>query len=156
MTVAIELVEVPACATAVIEARTTTAELPMTIRRLLDLVWAYLRTSDLTTNHNVVLYRGDLAAVGGGIVEVGVQVDRAFADADAPDGIRSRELPAAIVARAVHVGPYHRMGETHEAVRRWCEQHGHHLEGTSWEVYGDWVEDPTRLETECSWVVRPT
>ena len=156
MVVAVELVDVPACPTAVIEARTTREDLPMTIGRLLDPVWAFLRASDLTTNHNVVLYLGDLTAEGGGIVEVGVQVDRSFDDAGAPDGIRSSELPAATVARAVHVGPYNRMGETHDAVVAWCREHGHVLDGRSWEVYGDWNEDAMRLETECAWVVRPS
>ena len=155
MGVAVELVDVPSCPTAVIEARTTRDDLPMTIGRLLDPVWAYVRASGLTTNHNVVLYLGDLTAEGGGAVEVGVQVDRRFDDADAPDGIRSGELPAVTVARAVHVGPYNRMGETHDAVLQWCRERGHRLDGRSWEIYGDWNEDVTRLETECAWVVQP-
>ena len=154
MGVAVEVVQVPACPTAVIEARTTSEELPMTIGRLLDLVWAFLRASDLRTNHNVVLYRGELTAEGGGLIEVCVQVDRRFEDAAAPDRIRSGELPAATVARAVHVGPYNRMGETHAAIHAWCRDHGHRLDGRSWEVYGDWNDDVTRLETECAWVVQ--
>lgn len=154
MSDAIALVRVPACPTAVIEARTTLEELPRTIGRLLDSVWSFLRASDLTTNHNVVLYRGDLMAEGGGLVEVGVQVDRRFDDTRAPDGVRSSELPAANVARAIHVGPYNRMGDTHGAIQTWCREHGHALDGLSWEVYGDWHEDVTKLETECAWVVR--
>ena len=155
MSVAVEVVEARACPTAVVEVRTTQADLPATIGRSLDLVWAFLRSSDLVTNHNVVVYRGDLAAEGGGLVEVGVQVDRPFDDAGAPDGVRCRELPAATVARAVHVGPYHRMGETHDAIRAWCAEHGHELDGLSWEVYGDWDDDVTKLETDCAWVLRP-
>ena len=151
---AVELVELPACPIAAIEARTTVEGLPATIGRLLDAVWAFLRASDLTTHHNVVLYRGDLRAEDGGVIEVGVQVDRPFDDHDAPDGVRSREIPAATVARAVHVGPYDRMGETHAAIHRWCEEHGHVVDGLSWEIYGDWNDDVSRLETECAWVVR--
>jgi effector-binding domain-containing protein len=152
MAIDVQLVETKACPTAVLRARTTRADLPETIGRLLDPVWAYLRAADLKTDHNVVLYRGDLTDSGGGEVEVGVQVDRPFTGA--PDGIVAGELPAALVARAVHHGPYHRLGETHDAVVQWCRDHGHTLIGISWEVYGDWTDDVDSLETEVAHAVQ--
>jgi hypothetical protein len=36
----------------------------------------------------------------------------------------------------------------HEAVLRWCAAEGRDLTGERWEVYGDWHEDPSLLETE--------
>jgi effector-binding domain-containing protein len=128
---------------------------PATIRRLLDPVWAFLRTSDLVTHHNVVVYRPDGDGRGGLDVEVGVQVDRAFDDAGAPDGIRSGTLPATWAARATHVGPYDRIGRAHDAVLRWCDEHGHEPTGLSWEIYGDWNDDVDLLETEVVHEVRP-
>ena len=145
MTADVEVVQVEECPTAVRRAHATMATLPETIGRLLDPVWAFLRASDLVTNHNIVLYEGDLGDDGANI-EVGVQVDRPFEGA--PDGIVASELPAALVARAVHQGPYNRIGETHAAVLAWCEANGFRPMGTSWEIYGDWTDDPDALETE--------
>ncbi len=153
--VVVEVVEVSSCPTAVREAGTQPSELSATIRRLLDPVWAFLRPSDLVPGHNVVLYRPDPQGTGGMWVEVGVQVDRPFDDADAPDDVRCRELPAALVARAVHVGPYQRLGEAHGAVVAWCREHGHERTGVSWEIYGDWNEDMELLETEVVHEVKP-
>jgi hypothetical protein len=34
------------------------------------------------------------------------------------------------------------------AVRRWCTAQSRDLTGERWEVYGDWREDPSLLETE--------
>ena len=146
MGIEVELVDVAACPTAVIEGHATPADLPTTIGRLIDRVWEFLRTSGLVTNHNVVVYRSPIAGEGGAIVEVGVQVDRRFADA--PDGVVASELPAARVARAMHRGPYHRIAETHDAVAQWCLDNGHRRTGSSWEIYGDWTDDVDALETE--------
>ena len=55
--------------------------------------------------------------------------------------------PAGQVARAVHTGPYERLKETHDAIHAWATAGGHKFAGWSWEVYGDWTDDPTKLET---------
>jgi effector-binding domain-containing protein len=50
-------------------------------------------------------------------------------------------------ACAVHVGPYGRMGETYALLEAWCASQGLVRSGVSWEIYGDWAEDATKLET---------
>ena len=53
----------------------------------------------------------------------------------------------------MHVGPYGTMATTHAAVVEWCAANGRELTGRSWEVYGDWTDDPGRLETEINYEV---
>lgn len=87
-----------------------------------------------------MLYR-DLAEPGRVGVEVGVEVGAEFS----PSGrVRLSALPAAVT---IHRGPYEGLGAAHQAVARWCADQGRALTGERWEVYGDWEEDPARLET---------
>jgi effector-binding domain-containing protein len=92
------------------------------------------------------VYRGPIHGREGGEVDIGVQVDRFDGVSDA--GVHEVELPATTVAHAVHTGPYDRLGETHTAVLAFCEQHGHTPSGLSWEIYGDWTDDVSALETD--------
>jgi hypothetical protein len=119
------------------------ADLASEIYRRLDLVWAFLRESDLTPGHNVVLYLGPPPPVGGWEVEIGVQVDRPFADADP---VRCRATPAGRVATATWTGPYDQV--PHDDLFAWCRDQGLEHSGVTWEVYGDWHEDPAQLQTE--------
>ena len=100
----VEVVDVDASSIAAVRGRATRATLSSEIYRRLDLVWPYVRATDLVTNHNVVVYEGAIGSPEGGEIEVGVQVDRPF-EGESPEGVRCVELPAARVARAVHRGP---------------------------------------------------
>ena len=117
-------------------------ELPTRLRPVLDPVWEFVRVRGFTTDHNVFVYRpeGD-----GLLVQLGVEVAEPFDDTDDVVCVRT---PAGNAATAVHVGPYHRLGETHDAVTSWCRAHDVSLTGTGWEVYGDWEDDPARLRTD--------
>jgi effector-binding domain-containing protein len=59
--------------------------------------------------------------------------------------------PAGRVATAVHLGPYDRLPEAHQAIRRWCADHGYTLAGPNWEIYDHWTDewnsDPSRIRT---------
>jgi effector-binding domain-containing protein len=57
------------------------------------------------------------------------------------------ETPGGEVATAVHVGPYDRLGDTHAALRDWANRNRRTFAGKSWEIYGDWNDDPGKLET---------
>jgi effector-binding domain-containing protein len=114
---------------------------------LLDQVYAFLKTSDVKQDgHNVMLYKDDVPNV-----EVGVQVDRAFAS-EGP--VVASVLPTGEAAMTLHRGPYDRLDAAHEAIHQWCAAHGHALAGPRWEVYGDWHEDPAQLETEVYYLLR--
>lgn len=95
------------------------------------------------TGQNLFIYRdGSKDDV---TVEVGVEAAAAF---EPTDGVLSSATPAGEVASTVHFGPYGGLGAAHEAVIRWCQEHGRTRANVWWEVYGDWHEDPAQLQTE--------
>ena len=57
------------------------------------------------------------------------------------------ETPAGEAAVAVHRGPYNRMNEAHDAIRKWMAAHRRESAGHSWEIYGDPAPDPADTET---------
>ena len=78
-------------------------------------------------------------------VRVGFPVSARFADTDL---VHCVKLAAGRAAHAVHVGPYSHLHQTCASLHAWCSERALALTGESWEVYGDWTEDPSRLETE--------
>jgi len=112
----------------------------------LDQVWAFLRAHPglHTDGHNVFLYHHPAARSLPMQVDFGVEVTRSFE----PEGeVRPAETPAGEVARAVHVGPYAELARTHDAIHAWRAANGRAFAGLSWEIYGDWTDDPSKLET---------
>jgi effector-binding domain-containing protein len=130
--------------------RTTFKLVSQEIRELLGRVWAFLgQRPDLRTDgHNVAIYWAD---GGDGSVEVGVQVVARFEETDE---VICSATPAGTVARTAHLGPYDQLGAAHAAVRAWCRQHGHQVDGPFWEIYGDWEDDPAKLRTDVLYLVR--
>ncbi|MBS1858874.1 MAG: GyrI-like domain-containing protein [Acidobacteria bacterium] len=122
-------------------------------RPALDRVWEFLRTQPglRTDGHNVFLYhhaaRRDLPMD----VDFGVEVTRRFEPAGE---VYPTETPAGMVAVAQHVGPYDRMKEAHDAIHAWQLANSREFAGTSWETYGDWSEDPSKLETTILYLLR--
>jgi effector-binding domain-containing protein len=55
----------------------------------------------------------------------------------------------------VHRGPYDQMAPTYAAIENWAQKTGHMFSGPSWEIYGDWHEDPAELEVEIVFVIAP-
>ena len=51
------------------------------------------------------------------------------------------------------------LSEAHNAIRKWCAQHGHTLAGPSWEIYGHWVhawcDDPSKIRTDVFYLLKP-
>ena len=83
--------------TAVVARATTWDEFPRLWKHLLDEVYAFLKTSDVSqTGHNVMLYKDDVPNV-----EVGVEVAQSFSS---PGAVVSSALPAGEVAMVVHRG----------------------------------------------------
>lgn len=65
-------------------------------------------------------------------------------------------LPAGRAVVTMHVGPYERLGETHQAVEAFLKEEGLEVAGPPREVYvtdpGE-VEDPEEWQTEVIWPV---
>jgi effector-binding domain-containing protein len=142
---------VPARPVAVVREYLRWTELGRRLIPLLDRVYVAVRAGKVVqTGQNVFIYRD--ATREGANVEVGVEVGGRFAPVD--DVVFS-ETPAGEVAAVTHTGPYSNLKEAHDAVMGWCRANGRAQTGTSWEVYGDWREDPAELETEVYYALRP-
>jgi len=121
-------------------------------RPALDQVWAFLRTQPglRTEGHNIFLY--DHPKDGEPMkADFGVEVTREFA---ASGEVRPVRTPGGEAAVAMHVGPYDGLAEAHRAIHAWAKESGRTLGGRSWEIYGDWNEDPAKLETLVMYLLR--
>jgi effector-binding domain-containing protein len=148
---AVRIVTTPATPLAVVAEATTWDAFPQLWGSLLAEVWAFLRSSELTTGRNVMLYKDDAPTV-----EVGAEVSGPFAG---NGRVVPSTLPAGRAARTVaRGGPTpHGLAKAHNAVLEWCNANGHALTRVRWEIYGHWLEDqdPAQFETEIYWLLQP-
>lgn len=115
-------------------------------RPALDEVWEFLRANPglRTDGHNIFLYHHPASPADPVDVDFGVEVIRAF---DQVGEVGPAETPAGEVAQAVHVGGYDQLHRAHDAIQEWQAAEGATFAGTSWEIYGDWSDDPSEVET---------
>jgi effector-binding domain-containing protein len=115
-------------------------------RPALDQVWAFLRTQPglRTDGHNIFVYHHPDKDCDLMHADFGVEVTREF---DSSGEVRPIRTPGGEAAVAKHVGSYDGLAEAHRAIHTWAKESGRALAGTSWEIYGDWNDDPTKLET---------
>ncbi|MGC1686401.1 MAG: GyrI-like domain-containing protein [Candidatus Acidiferrales bacterium] len=117
----------------------------------LDQVWAFLKThSELRPGHNLFLYHHAERRNEPMNIDFGVQVARPF---EREGDVRCIETPAGEVARTVHIGPYDRLTDAHNALHAWCDRHHRKIGRVSWEVYGDWNNDSALLETKIKYLL---
>ena len=120
------------------------SQVPVRIRGMFDVVYVWLRdTLVRQAGHNHALY--DQCTPQSLRVQVGFPVSGRFADTDL---VKCIQLAPGRAAHAVHVGPYADLHRTYAALHAWCSQRALALTGESWEVYGDWTEDSSKLETQ--------
>jgi effector-binding domain-containing protein len=70
--------------------------------------------------------------------------------------IISGTLPGGPVATTVHLGPYDKLPDAHDALHIWLEEHHKHSAGPQWELY--WTDpglepDPNKWKTELMWPI---
>ena len=153
MSIAVSVRTVPAIKLAAVRRQVAIGDVGAAWRPALDKVWEFLRTQPElhTDGHNVFLYhhpaRRDLPMD----VDFGVEVVRAFESAGE---VHATETPAGEAAVAVHAGAYDRMKETHDAIHAWSVANNRPFAGKSWEIYGDWAEDPAKLETTIMYLLK--
>jgi len=126
---------------------------PAAWKPALDRVWAFLRTQPglRTDGHNIFLYRHPTRPGDPMEVAFGVEVVREFAPAGEVEPVTT---PAGEVAVATHIGPYDGLRQTHEAIHAWMVAINRESAGWSWEIYGDWTDDPAKLETTVMYLLR--
>jgi effector-binding domain-containing protein len=119
----------------------------------LDKVWEFLRSQPglRTDGHNVFLYHHPKEPSAPILCDFGVEVTRTFA---AAGEVHATETPGGDAAVAVHRGPYSRLHETHDAIRRWMIANRRESAGHSWEIYGDPAPDPAENETTVVYLLK--
>jgi effector-binding domain-containing protein len=115
-------------------------------RPALDKVWKFIRSHPglRTDGHNIFLYHHPAQPGAPILCDFGVEVTRALETADA---VYATETPGGEAAVAVHRGPYDRMNEAHDAIKKWMASNRRESGGQSWEIYGDPTPDPADTET---------
>src|SRR5579871_2298999 len=116
-----------------------------TWRSALDKVWEFIRSQPglWTVGHNVFLYHHPTQPGAPILCDFGVEVTHSF---ETSGEVYATETPAGEAAVAVHRGPYNRMSEAHEAIRKWMTENRRDSAGLSWEIYGDPTPDPADSE----------
>lgn len=128
-------------------------EIPNVFRPALDQVWAFLakRPGLRTDGHNVFLYHHVNQSDAGMPIDFGVEVIRRFESAGE---VRCIETPAGEAAVLVHRGDYGGLPHAHAALHAWCAANGRAIGAWSLEIYGDWSDDPSKLETTVQYLLR--
>ena len=129
---------------AVVRRRLKWSELGSNLLPLLDRVYFQVRAGKIAqSGHNVFVYSD--ATKDSVTAEVGIEVSGPF---EAIDNVVYSSTPFGEVASTLHIGPYTNLGGAYDALAQWCREHNRPLAATYWEVYGDWNDDPAKLETE--------
>lgn len=130
---------------AVVQRRARLHELSKVVPDACGTVWGVVRAQQVPgAGRHVAVYLDNQINL-----EVGVELDAPFGGFGEVVGSAT---PAGLVATTTHYGPYGRLHEAHEAIRRWCGENGHTLAGPNWEIYGHWIDewnsDPSKITTD--------
>jgi hypothetical protein len=136
---------------AAVRARVAIGEVGRAWKPALDQVWVFLKADGtLRPRHNLFLYHHPARRELPMEVDFGVEVDRRF---ETTGNVRCVETPSGEIAWTRHVGPYDHLRGAHDAVHAWCAAHARAIGHVSWETYGDWDNDPAKLETAVSYLL---
>jgi effector-binding domain-containing protein len=139
--------QVAAQTTAVIRFRAAKSELSKVVPAACGEVWSFARAANLPRpGRHIALYLDDAINL-----EVGVEMPAAFVG---NDRVVCSTTPAGTVATVVHMGPYNRLHEAHDAIRKWCSMNDHALAGPNWEVYGHWSDNPAQVRTDVFYLLK--
>ena len=149
----VKIVQLPPRLLAAVRRTASPREIPNVFRPALDLVWAFLAKHKglRTDGHNVFLYHHVDQPEAGMPIDFGVEVTRRF---EADGEVRCVETPAGEAAEVVHVGAYAGLSKAHAALHAWCAANGRKIGAFSLEMYGDWSDDPSKLETTIQYLLR--
>ena len=84
----------------------------------LDKVWEFIRSQPglRTDGHNIFLYHHPTQPGAPILCDFGVEVTRTF---DTAGEVHATDTQGGEAAVAVHRGPYNRLNEAHDAIRKW-------------------------------------
>jgi effector-binding domain-containing protein len=150
---AVTLDAVEAHPMAAVAARADFAGLPKAIMGSLDKVYEVLRAGDYGPRGCNTVYYAPMPN-GGSVFDIlsGVRLTRPF---PGPIGeVVAAETPAGEAAHAIYFGDYSRMHPAHLAAQGAAREAGRQLTGDSWEVYGDWSNNPDELRTDIYYLLK--
>ena len=138
---------------AAVRRHVTIGEVVSVWRPALDQVWEFLaRQPELRAGgHNVFLYHHPRQRNAPMNIDFGVEVIRAF---EATGEVHATETPEGEAAVAVHIGTYDGLPETHDVIHTWAKAKRRVFAGQSWEIYGDWSDDSSKLETTVVYLLK--
>lgn len=131
------------------QTRSSWAGIGAAARPEMDELWGVIRGAGLKHDHNVWIYTDptpddvDMA--------IGVEI---IGDFDVPPGFIRATTPAGVAAHFTFLGDYSGLRGAHDSVRRFIEESPYTATGTTWEVYGDWEENPNKRRTDVFHEVR--
>ena len=116
-------------------------------------VWEYIRSQPglWTDGHNVFLYHHPIQPGAPILCDFGVEVTRKF---ETSGEVYATETPLGEAAVAIHRGPYDRLNQAHEAIRKWMAANRREAAGHSWEIYGDPTPSPADTETTVVYLLK--
>ena len=139
---------------AVVRKRVAMDRIAQEFRPALDKVWAFLNKNPglRTDGHDVFFYHHETPTIMP--IDFGVEVTRSFAGASPGSGeVACVTTPAGEAAQVVHCGPYDQMRGAHTVLHQWCVANKRRIGIHSLEIYGDWSDDPAKLETTIQYML---
>jgi effector-binding domain-containing protein len=136
---------------AAVRRRVAMKDIPTAFKPALDIVWAFVGKHPglRTDGHNVFLYHHESPTIMP--VDFGVEVVRSFVS---EGDVACVTTPVGEAAVVVHRGPYAGLAAAHQALHQWCAANGRAIGAHSLEIYGDWSEDPEKLETTIEYLLQ--
>jgi len=137
----VKLVHVPATPLLVVRRSALQSQISKVVPDACGVVWDFIRRNDISPRgRNVAVYLNSNIDM-----EVGVEVTaNAVGDAD----VILSATPAGTVAMATYWGDYRGLHAAHQAIVQWCDANQHRRAGPSWEIYGHWSDDPSKVRTD--------
>ena len=152
MSYQVEIRTVPSQHVLSIRAQCHVAELGAMLSEILPEVWRYIRKNGVApSGPPFTRYHGfDNDRVD---IEGGLPVPTPLAG---EGRIVAGTLPGGPVATTVHLGPYDRLPDAHDALHVWIHEHNKNSAGPQWELY--WTDpglepDPNKWKTELMWPI---
>jgi effector-binding domain-containing protein len=136
---------------AAVRRRVAIREIPVAFKPALDSAWAFLGKNPglRTDGHNIFLYHHETPAIMP--IDFGVEVVRSFSGGG---DVACVTTPSGEAAVTRHRGPYSKLFDAHQALHEWCRANSRTIGAHSLEIYGDWCEDPEKLETTIQYLLK--
>jgi len=134
-------------------ARVPMGSIPRVFGRYLDQVYAAKKAGSVELDgQNVFLYHWSPERPDELDVDFGVGATKRFA---AVGSVVPVMVPGGECARTTHWGSYAGLPGAHSAIHEWLRVNPRRHSGVSWEVYGHWTDDESRLRTDIYYLLEP-